>query len=102
VRGEVQDADPYHIPSAAALTTRRALSEASTSTVGRVAFVLLIAVVTSGCANYSFNEVRRSVTRTELPRAEAERAFRHDPIACEAAGRSLRRPRQRARPKRFV
>ena len=51
-----------------------ALSEASTSTVGRVAFVLLIAVVTSGCANYFSNEVRRPVTRTELPRAEAERS----------------------------
>jgi hypothetical protein len=41
-----------------------ALSEASTSAVGRVAFVLLIAVVTSGCANYSSNEVRRPVTGT--------------------------------------
>jgi len=42
--------------------------------LGRVAFALLIAVVTSGCANYSFNEVRRPVTGTELPRAEAERS----------------------------
>ena len=69
---ELQDADPYYLPSAAALTTRRALSEASTSTVGRVAFVLLIGVVTSGCGNHSFNEVRRPVTRPELQRAEAE------------------------------
>jgi hypothetical protein len=51
-----------------------ALSEASTSAAGRVAFVLLIAVVASGCANYSSNGVRRPVTRTELPRAEAERS----------------------------
>jgi len=69
---ELQDAYPYYLPSAAALTTRRALSEASTSTVGRVAFVLLIGVVTSGCGNHSFNEVRRPVTRPELQRAEAE------------------------------
>jgi hypothetical protein len=60
------------VPSVTPLTTRRAREEASTSTVGRVSFAVLIAVVASGCANHSLNEVRRPATRPELLRVQAE------------------------------
>jgi hypothetical protein len=93
-----------------------AREEASTATVGGVFFVLLIAVVASGCANTplprSANEFH-ALSRWEY---RPNLALRHDPIAYEAAslkhplpcrcpnkaGRPLTRPRQRGRLNRAV
>src|SRR5712691_8995933 len=46
--------------------------EASTPIVGNVSFVVLIAVAASGCTSHSFKEVRRPLTRPELPAMQAE------------------------------
>ena len=53
--------------------------EASTSTVVQVALVLVVGIVASGCANYSFVAFRRPVTQSEsLTTADAQPPLRSD------------------------